>query len=832
MTQIQLAKLALKHWLNDLKSSEKRLLVLATLLAALSMAMISSFSDRLNRTMEYRASELIAGDLTLFSSRKINSDYEEYAQGLGIEQSKAMGFSTMVFANDQLQLTRVRAVDSAYPLKGYNQVANEIYGKGILLAQRPDSGTIWVEERILQRLGISLGDTVEIGEREFAIERILQQDADRSGSLFSPYGRILMALEDVESTGVVSEGSRLWYKHYYTGDEAAINNFNTWLKDQVEPQERVRGVADSQDNVGGALSKAQQYLSLSSLISVLLAAVAIALCAKQYSERHFNTAALLRCLGASSKQVRSLFIYKLVLTALLGAVLGALLGFALHFALLEVVKDILPKDLMPARAMPVLLSTLSAAAVLLLIALAPILNLNSVSPVRVLRRELAPQSVKANVFFVIAVGIMVALAYLLSGSIKLALVFVVGLALLLLVYGMLSSAMLSALSKVQHKLPGFWLTGLTQLNRHQYYARSQVAAFAFIFTSVALIWIVRGDLFDNWQAQVPDGTPNHFAINILPEVKDDFEQELEKKGLATSDFYPMVRGRLTHINDTNVAELYPEDDGPNALRRELNLTWSESLRKDEALVQGDWFNENSVANNAISMEQELAQRLDIEIGDTVRFNIAGEEISTQVENIRSVKWENFRPNFYVVFADGVLNDFHHTYINSFYLPPTEGKWLVNLNQQFKATSIIEIEQILKQVREILAQTTIAVEAILLLVLICAMVLMFATLLSTLGLRKHEAALFRTFGASEAMIRRRIRAEYVTLALLASILAMVSFEAISYALYFFIFDVSWRPHWHLWIAIPILATSSILISGFYANRDVLKASPRQLLQEVA
>lgn len=836
MKHHQVFLLACKHWLNDLRSSEKRLLIAATLLAALSMSMISSFSDRLSRTMEYRASELIAGDLTVFSTRALSDEYIQYAQSLGLNTSTALGFSTMAYANEQLQLIRVRSVEDNYPLKGFNQVANGFYAQAStetqLVKLAPALGKVWAEERILQKLNAKLGDTIEIGNAEFVVDKVLQQDADRSGSLFSPFGRLLMNYGDVAKTGVVNEGSRIWYKQYYTGSEDALAQFVSWLKPQLNKADKLAGVEDSQNNVGNALKKAQQYLSLASLISVLLAAVAIALCAKRYSERHYNTAALLRCLGASSAQVRNIFIYKLLFTAILGAVIGAILGFVLHFALLETVADILPKDLMPARILPVLISLVCAALVLMLVALAPILNLNQVSPVRVLRRELAPQSVKANVFFVLAVVIMLALAYLLSGSIILSVVFVVGLAILLLVYGVLSSVLLKGLMKIQGFFPSFIQVGLSQLDRHQYYARSQVAAFAFIFTSVALIWLVRGDLFDDWQKQVPADTPNHFAINILPDKKDEFARSLLEKGLAASDFYPMVRGRLTHINNVNVDDLYPEDDAPNALKRELNLTWSAQLTKDETLSEGTWFDEQSITENAISIESELARRLKLSLGDNITFNIAGSDIVTKVKNFRNVKWENFRPNFYVVFADGVINDFHHTYINSFYLPATESRWLIDMNQQFKAVTIIEIDQILKQVREILTQTSVAVEAILALVLICAMVLMFATLLSTLSLRKHEAALFRTFGASKKMIRARIRSEYVTLALVASVLAIASFESISFALYVFIFDVSWLPHWSLWVGIPTLALISILVSGFWANRDVLNASPRQLLQDIS
>lgn len=839
---INLLKLSFKHWRNDLRSNEKRLLVIATLLAAVSMSMVSSFSDRLSRTMEYRASELIAADLTIFSTRSISANYIEHAKKIGLQHSQALGFSTMAFANDKLQLVRVRSVDDAYPLKGYNQVAHEFYQKGQLISEGPKAGVVWAEERILQKLGANIGDKIEIGDAVFDIEKILQQDADRSGSLFSPFGRLLMAKSDVPKTGVVSEGSRIWYKHYYAGDEKIVKQFLTWLEPQLDKSEKLGGIKDSQNNVGNALLKAQQYLSLASLISVLLAAVAIALCAQRYSERHFNTAALLRCLGASSQQVRNIFINKLLFTAILGAVIGSIIGFALHFLLLELVADILPKDIQPARFTPVLISMVCAALVLMLISLAPILNLNKVSPARVLRRELAPKSITANTFFILAVGAMIVLAYLLTNSLKLSVVFVVGLAILLLLYGVLSTGLLKVLTGMQAILPKFLVLGLSQLNRHQYYARSQVAAFAFIFTSVALIWIVRGDLFENWQSQVPEGTPNHFAINIQPDKKSDFEQALKDKGIKSEDFYPMVRGRLTHINSESVETLFDEESLPNAVNRELNLTWASTLRDDQVLEEGEWFDAQPT-NNAqpasdavdsrilISLESGLAKRLKVTVNDDIDFNIAGSVLKTKIANLRKVEWENFQPNFYVIFNEGSINEFHHTFINSFYVPPDKSQWLLDLNQHFKAVTIIEIDQILKQVREILGQTSMAVEAILALVLLCAMVLMFATLLSTLSLRKHEAALYRTFGASESMIRHRIRCEYITLSLLASLLAMLSFEAISFLLYYFIFNVSWLPHLSLWVGIPLLSLTSILLSGYYANRDVLKASPRQLLQEV-
>lgn len=832
-------RLACKHWLNDVRSQEQKLLIVATLLAALTMAMVSSFSDRLSRTMEYRATELIAGDVTLSSSRVIPNTYLEQATALGLRQSQALGFSTMAFANDQLQLVRVRAVDGAYPLKGSNHVGDHLdIAESVerTLKRGPEKGEVWAERQVLTRLGLNLGDEIELGDAVLQITKLLLQDADRSGSLFSPFGRILVSLDDVERMGVLGQGSRVFYKHYFTGDQSAIKQFVDWVEPKLEKGERLAGIETGQNNVGGALEKAQKYLSLASLISVLLAAVAIALCAQSYSERHQDTVALFRCLGASGREVTRLFITKILITAVIASILGAAAGFVLHYALLESVREWLPSDLMGPSAWPVVLSAISSASVLLLIALSPILSLRQISPVRVLRRSRERANIKVNTLFVLALGIMSSLAYLLTNSLLMALIFVGGLAVLLLLYGVLSSAMLAFFTRIRGALPSFFQVGLVQLSRHQFYARSQVAAFAFIFTAVSLIWLVRSDLFENWQRQIPEDTPNYFAINILPEKRLTFEKALQEKGLSYSDFYPMVRGRLMTINGQSVNELFSQEDMPGAINRELNLSWSGELREDQTLESGEWFDDSEQALNSdvsrISLESGLAERLGVGVGDQFTFNIAGTELKAVIASTRKVEWENFQPNFYVIFEPGTIETFHHTFISSFYLPTEDTRWLVKLNREFKAVTVIEIERILKQVRDIVAQTSIAVEAIMVLVLLCAMVLMFATLLSTLGLRKQEAALFRTFGASERWIRYRVRCEYLTLSMVASVLTIVSFESISAGLYVFLFDVSWQPHFTLWIAVPVLASASMLFSGALANRSVVRASPIELLKEMA
>ncbi len=863
-------KLGLKHWRSDFSSAEMRLLLIATLVAAMSMTMITTFTDRLTRTMEYRASELIAGDLILQSQNSINPEWIKEAKQRGLNHVPAIVFSTMAYANDALELSRVRAVGEGYPLKGENQVTDQPYGKSQVIHGAPAPGNVWVDQRVIQALNVSVGDTIELGDSEFLVEYILVQDADRSGNFYSPFGAIMMNMEDLEATGVLGPGSRVTQKQYFTApsnkeeqslsgsqkgsahpttddknsDLQAVINFADWLKPQLTEHERLSGAIDSDTSMGTAVQRAQQYLSLASLVAVLLAGVAIAMASQRFSERHYETAALLRCLGAEQKDISRIFILKLLLTGLVASALGCAIGFLAHYGLFQLMQGLLPTDIMPAQWGPVIISLLSSLVVLLAFAFAPIQQLKSVSPVRVLRRELNPKPVRLNVFYLLAIFAIGGLAYVLTSNFKLTLIFVVGLSALSLLYGGLAAGFLVMIHRVSNHLPRRIQTGFNQLYRHRYYAISQLGAFAFIFTAITLIIVVRTDLFSRWQASIPADTPNHFAINVLPDTKDEFEHFLEQKGVNASAFYPIVRGRLVEINGQEVKQAVSKEDDVRAVQRELSLTWSDQPGADSEIIEGDWWpttiKPNSIKAspsiitpevNRVSIESELAQKLNIQVGDELTFTIVGQQLNATVHNIRKVKWDNFKPNFYMVFEPGVLNDFHHTYINSFYLKNQNTELLLDINRNFKAVTIIPTEKVIKQVREILEQTTVAVEYILMLVLLAGVVLLFATLLSTLSLRRHEAAIYRTLGASGSYIRNLIVYEYLWLGLLAGALAMMSTELLSWALYSNVFQVDWKAHPVLWALTPLFAMAVIVVSGWLASRPVMTASPNRLLREV-
>lgn len=834
-------KLAGKHWLRDFSSAEMRLLLIATLVAAMTMAMITTFTDRLTRTMSYRASELIGGDIVLEGQQRIPDSWVQQANDQGLANTSAVIFSTMAYARDNLQLSRVSAVEDGYPLKGENKISTQAYGQGELVKAIPKPGNVWAEQRILQALSIDVGDVIELGDAQFKVSYILQQDADRSGNFYSPFGKLMMNTADLDKTGIIAPGSRVEYKQYFlgTGDELdaanQVESFASWLEPKLGKHYELEGAVNSDTSMGTAVQRAQQYLGLASLISVLLAGVAIAMASRQFSERHYQTAALLRCLGAAQNTITQIFLTKLMLTGIIAAMLGALLGFLAHYGLLGLMSGLLPTDIQPARWSPVLISLVASLIVLLAFAMAPIQQLRKVSPVRVLRRELNPTPVKLNIFYLAAIAAMGLLAYILTGQLKLTVSFIAGLSLLALLYGGLAASFLIAIHKFTTKLPRQLQTGFNQLYRHRYYAISQLGAFAFIFTAITLIIVVRTDLFSRWQASIPEDTPNHFAINILPDRAAAFDSFLKERGINTSASYPIVRGRLTEINGepfSKAVSKEEKEEEEHALHRELSLTWRATLSDDSTLTDGDWWsNDADATDNQVSVESELAENLDISVGDVLTYSISGENLTAKVTSIRQVKWDNFKPNFYMVFRPGVLENYHHTYINSFYLAEQNNALLLELNRAFKAVTIIPTQQIIDQVQEVLEQTTVAVEYILLLVLLAGIVLLFATLLSTLSLRRHEAAIYRTLGASGRYIAQLIIYEYLWLGALAGILAMLSTELLSGALYEFVFEAEWQFHSALWLLTPLVATAIIVSSGWFASRPVMQSTPNQLLREV-
>lgn len=829
MNVVERLPLAWRLLRRDWRAGELRILLVALIIAVTVTTAISFFSDRLQRAMVNQSADLLGGNLQLGSPRPIESAWLTEAETLGLAHNEILEFPSVVVAGDNFQLAGIKAVPPGFPLRGEVRVAREPFGEAFTTTEIPAPGEAWAEGRLLPLLGIQVGDTLELGSLSLRVTRVLAYEPGVAGGFAGLAPRLLINRNDVAKAAILQPGSRVSYHLLFAGNETALQQYKTWLKPRLEPSHTLTDIRGGRPTVGAALDRAEQYLGLSSLVAVLLAGVAIAMGARRYSERHFDMAAVMRCFGAVQQDLLALFLPQLLLLALLGSAIGVAAGYLVQFGLFALLRELLPTTLPAPGWMPVLIGMLTGITILAGFALPPVLRLRHVPALRVLRRELDPMPLRGWLVYGAALAAMAGLMWRYTGSAAMTLGVIGGAVVALTVLGLLAFGLLRA-SRLMHRGVGVaWRFGLNNLWRRPLLSVGQILAFGLTLMAMALIALVRGDLLNTWQTSLPADAPNQFVINIVPEQVDAFRTFLQQKEIDNAVLYPMVRGRLAKINGIESKQFVgDEESGRGALNREINLTWAEQLPADNKITAGKWFVAADSGKALVSMEDKLAQRMGVKLGDELIFNFGEETLQVSVHSLRSVQWDSFHPNFFMIFPPGVLERFPATYITSFYLPQARKGELAGMLREFPALTVIDMDRIMEQVRRILAQVTLAVEYVLLFVLLAGFAVLYAALQASLDERLHEGALLRTLGASRQQLRSGHLAEYAALGFLAGLFAAAGAELIAFILYWQVFHLDYSFKWWLWLALPPIGALLIGVAGYRGTRRVVQSSPLRVL----
>ena len=838
-------RLAARSLKRDLRAADVRALFVALVLAVAASTMIASFLDRLERGLERQAGQMLGGDLVLEQRDPFPEELRNTLEQAGFTLSDQVDLVSMISQGERFQPASLKAVDDVYPHYGVSHVDR---GSGVeQIASGPPAGEAWADPRLAELIEIEIGDRVQVGQTELTISGIIEREADQSAGFGNFNPRLMLNTADLEATGLVQPGSRIEFELLAAGPPAALDQVQGLLAQLRRDGVEVRDVRVDRPQLGNALQRAESYLGLAGLAAVLLAGVAVAMSTRRYVERHLDTAALLRCFGASQYQLVTIFSLQLIGLALMASLIGALLGLVGQAVLLWLLTSFLPMTLPPPGIMPLWLGIFTALAVLVGFAGPTLLRIKQVSALKVLRRELDPLPPAAWLVVGVASIVFGGLLWLYSGSFPLALALLVGgSALLALLWGV-SSLLLKGLLRAVQRLKGGgeWVQafrlGGRQLARRKQAGLGQLLAFSVTFFAMAMIVQVRGDLLITWQDQLPEDTPNYFAINIQPGERDAFEQAVAPRVDTQSTLYPMVRGRITEINGQAPRDAVPADArGDNSLRRELNLTWQSELPEGNQVVAGQWFAPASEPEGwmsevdatpssdsetvPISVEDGLAERLGLGLGDEITFAVGSDSIKTRIESLRSLNWDSFNPNFFVIFSPGVLESFGHSFITAFHLPDEEQGLVRELVSDFPGVSLLNVDAILGQVRDVLTQVTRAVELVLILVLLAGVSVLYAALTASRPVRAHESGLLRVFGAGNRMISRVQGAEYALLGFASGLLGAVLAELATAALYLYWLDLTPRLHLGLWLALPIGGALLIGIIGHALSYSLRRQAP--------
>lgn len=814
---------------RDFRAGELKILMLALIIAVASVAAIALMANRLTRTMIVQAADFLAADMVVTSHAPLPQAWLRRAREMGLATAHTVEFTSVLVENQQLLVVGVKAVSEGYPLRGYlKTTASDITAEQITRAP-PDPGRVWVAQRVLNQLGLKLGDRLQVGKASLIIDRVLTFEPDTRTSFYSLAPRVIMRVEDLPATGILAPGSRANYYQLFAGLEADLKRFKSFLQPHLKPDQRLLDIHADRPDVGRALSRAERYLGLSSAIVVLIAGVAVAMAAGRYSERHFAATAVMKTLGASSGKVLRLYAYQFALVGLLAGGIGTLIGWGAQESLVLFLRTMLPERLAGPDWFAFGFGPAIAMLLLLGFSLPPLLRLKRVPPAMALRRDLLPAPLNAWLVYGFGATTIILLVWRFTRNLELTgLIFGVGSAALLALAGL--TYLLLKLAEIGlARLGPAWRLALNNLTRHRRLTLGQVLAFCVTLAAMTVSFLVRNDLVDAWQAQLPEEAPNHFVINVFPEELADFQRFLTTELKAkTSQFFPIVRGRLIAVNGIDVHRLARKDsEGEMAINRDLSLTWAEELPPDNRLVAGKWWQAGE-QERQVSVEWDLARSLGIQIGDRLTFLVEGQRIDARAVNLRTVQWDSMLPNFYMIFSPGDLDGFAATYLASFYLPAERKSDLTELVRRFPNVTLMEVDMILQHFRMILRQVSFAVNYVLVFALFAGLLVLWTAVQSSLDERVYQGALLRALGARRKLLHRTQWAEFLFLGGFAGMLAVWMSEAVAWILYVRIFDIPFSFHPWIWWAVPLIGAGLTSLAGYWGTRGVLKHSPARLL----
>lgn len=830
---MKVLKLSLLMLRRDWRAGELHVLAMALVIAVGSMTSVGFFTDRIDGALRQQANELLGGDAVIIADHPIPDAYLQQAQRLGLRTARTETFHSMLVADDNTALADIKAVTPGYPLRGSLRVSAELYAPGHPASGIPPPGSVWVEPRLLSELQLRVGDAVGVGNTTLRVQQVIANEPDRAGNLFSIAPRLMMNMKDLKATGLIIPGSRVRYRLLVAGGDRPVGAFRAAARDLLGRGERLEDIQDGRPEIRDALTRAERFLGLAALVSVMIAGVAIATATRRFIHRHLDGCAVLRCLGARQGEIFGVYSCQLLWVGIAASLAGCGLGYLAQFLLAHLLAGMTHASLPQPSLLPVVFGVFTGLVALAAFALPPLLHLKRVPTLRVLRRELGGLPPQTLAGYGAGVAALVVLMIWQAGDLTLGGYVLGGMTATLVVLSAMIYALIVLLRRLQRGGASVWRFGLGNITRRSRGTLVQVLALGLGVMVLLLLTFVRSDLIAGWQSSIPDDAPNRFIINIQPDQVTAMRKFLAASpALADPRIFPMVRGRLTAVNGRQVLPKdYENERAQRLVAREFNLSWASRLQSDNKIAAGQWWGTGADGKPILSVEQGLADTLGIQLGDTLTFTVAGKRFDARVTSLRKVDWDSFNVNFFVLLPPGVIEDYPTTYITSFYLPGDQYRVLNGLVKAFPNITVLDVAAIMNEVRSIIARVSLAVEYVFLFTLVAGLMVLYAAIQSTLDERIRENAILRTLGARRRQMVRGLLTEFAGLGVLAGVVAAAAASVIGYVLANHVFHFGYAFDPWLWAMGMGGGALGIGAAGYAGTRFVLRQPPLQTLREI-
>lgn len=812
---------------RDWRAGELGLMVLALVVAVAALASVGLLADRMRGALNLQARQLMGADLVVADSRSAQSAFEAKAHELGLRVARTVSFPSMVSAGATPVLASVKAVTANYPLRGALRVTHA-RGEADAPADRaPAAGEVWVDDQLLQSLGLKVGAFLQVGELNLRITRIITLEPDRGANFANFAPRALIAIDDLGPSRLIQPASRASWRVLVAGEQPMVDRFEAWARDHLSGGQRIETLQAGRPELETTVRRAEQFLSLVALLTAFIAAVAIALGARRFAQRHLDACAVMRSMGLSQSRLLRLLLLELLFIGLIAAGIGIALGAALHQLLIVVLGPLVNVTLPAPSWRPVVQGTVAALVLLGGFGAWPLLRLSNVPPIRVLRRELGSVSGSGWVAMVLAIVAFASLLFAMAGDARMASIAVAGFAGGSLAFVLVSALAVRLLAPLRHagivaSAPAVRVA-FASWSRRSALTIVQTSSLAVGLMALLLVTVTQTDLVDGWRRASPPDAPNRFLINIQPDQRDAVLALLRQQGV-TADIQPMVRGRLVRVNGEDAGLRGIEGDRARRLiEREFNLSYSNELPHQNTLVAGQWFDTNAAE---VSVEQGILNTLDLKLGDTLEFDIAGEIVAVKITSVRKLAWDSMRVNFFMILSPAALAHHPQTFITAYHQPSVHsgGTAEQSLVREFPNLTIFDTSNLIRQVQSLLAQVVRAIQLLFMLTIAAGLVVLAGALLASRDERVREASLMRALGASRRQLGTAQAIELTLIGALAGLLAAGGALGVGWALAHWAFQFDYQPRWSVLLLSTLLGGGLALAAGWISLRGVLRSSP--------
>lgn len=822
-------RLAVRALVRDYRAGELRTLAAALVIGVAAHTAVESLTDRIQAAMSRNANELLGADQVIRSRAEIPTEWQQRADDEGLQTARTVTFPSVVLYGELTQLVQVKAVSSAYPLRGSVELADTAFTTGTPTDVTPSRGQAWMDSRAMSALGLEVGDTFALGQSQFMLSSVIALEPDRGSDFFGITPRVMINIEDLPATELITEGSRVIHVLMLAGDDATLEAFGEWVETQFDGRQWQRTLDDAQRNVSSALDRAGRFLGLAALTAVVLVGVGILMAGRRFAERHVDSVALLRCLGASQNVAVSSLALQLLFIALLAGVVGVLLGLGAQQVLVSMLGETLP-DGLPPPGIGTAFSGLALSVVMLLgFALPPLIALRGVPPMVILKRDHSDNVKTPWWLSGLSLLALFATARWLVDDASLAAWTLGGVAATGVLLAIAATVLIQSLRKSSSGAGLSWRYGLANVARHRGASLLQIVGLGLGLMVIVLLAVVRTQLLEQWRASLPDGTPNTFLANIQPHQADAVADTIADLGVPRPIPRPMAIARISGINGSMPsAEDFEDPRAQRRLEGTVNVSWSDQFPAGNELLEGQWWQPGSDVAE-VSLANTWAEALNLKLDDRITFRIGAEDIEVRVSSIRQVEWDSFQVNFFILLSPATERDVPRSYVTSFYLEPSQAAGLSELVRQFPNLSLFDIEAIIERVRMVMDRVNLAVEFVFLFTLAAGIIVLLAALQASHAERQHQAALLRAFGAARGRLRAMQLAEFGLIGALAGTLATSAAIAIGWVVADRLFNIAYDPQWWLVIPAAMVAAVGIGLTGLLASASIVRSSPMGTLR---